>query len=159
MRQVTEESNSAVATVLFSAVVLLVGVDILADAGSGAGGFHIGTESTATLLAGLGAVLFFRRTLAERRIASAWKSQAEELLASVGNTIEAQFESWALTPAESEVGLLLLKGLSFKEVGAVRQTSERTAREQARAVYRKAGVAGRAEFSAWFIEDLLPPNP
>ncbi len=40
----------------------------------------------------------------------------------------------------------------------MRSTSERTGREQARNVYRKAGVAGRAELSAWFIEDLLAPR-
>lgn len=53
------------------------------------------------------------------------------------------------------MALLLLKGLSFKEIAAVRENSERTNREQARGVYRKAGVTGRAELSAWFLEDLL----
>lgn len=84
-----------------------------------------------------------------------WRARAEELLAGVGNTVEQQFGTWGLSPAESEVALLLLKGLSFKEVAAVRETTERTAREQARSVYKKSGVAGRAELSAWFIEDLL----
>ncbi len=73
----------------------------------------------------------------------------------MGASIDAQFVRWELTPAEAEVALLLLKGLSFKEIAAVRQTGERTAREQARAVYKKSGVVGRAELSAWFIEDLL----
>jgi DNA-binding CsgD family transcriptional regulator len=41
------------------------------------------------------------------------------------------------------------------EVAKVRGTSERTARDQARAIYRKAGVSGRAELSAFFLEDLL----
>ena len=44
----------------------------------------------------------------------------------------------------------------FKEIASVRDTSERTAREQARAVYKKAGVAGRSELAGWFIDDLLP---
>ena len=70
---------------------------------------------------------------------------------------EREFKTWSLSPAERDVGLLLLKGLSFKEIAHVRGTTERTSREQARAVYRKAGVRGRAELSAWFIEDLLPP--
>ena len=59
--------------------------------------------------------------------------------------------------AEEEVGLLLLKGLSMKEIADLRGTSERTAREQAGAVYAKAGLSGRAELSAFFLEDLLPP--
>jgi DNA-binding NarL/FixJ family response regulator len=52
---------------------------------------------------------------------------------------------------------LLLKGLSHKEIAAVRSTSERTIREQARAVYRKAGLPGRSALSAFFLEDLLLP--
>jgi DNA-binding NarL/FixJ family response regulator len=56
------------------------------------------------------------------------------------------------------VGLLLLKGLSLKEAAEARQTSERTVRQQALAVYRKAGLAGRAELAAFFLEDLLLPR-
>ena len=39
-----------------------------------------------------------------------------------------------------------------------RQTSERTVRQQALAVYRKAGLAGRAELAAFFLEDILLPR-
>ena len=45
--------------------------------------------------------------------------------------------------------MLLLKGLSLKEVAQVRSTSERTIRAQARALYGKAGVTGRAALSAF----------
>jgi DNA-binding NarL/FixJ family response regulator len=55
------------------------------------------------------------------------------------------------------VALLLLKGLSLKEVAAVRATAERTIRAQARSVYSKAGLTGRAALSAFFLEDLLAP--
>jgi DNA-binding NarL/FixJ family response regulator len=56
------------------------------------------------------------------------------------------------------VGLLLLKGLSHKEVSEVRKTSETTIRQQALAIYRKAGLRSRAELSAFFLEDLLLPK-
>ncbi|MEY3046615.1 MAG: hypothetical protein RL242_3457, partial [Pseudomonadota bacterium] len=56
-------------------------------------------------------------------------------------------------------GLLLLKGLSFKEIAELRQTSERTVRQQAGEVYRKSGLGGRNELAAFFLEDLLLPNP
>ena len=56
-----------------------------------------------------------------------------------------------------KVGLFLLKGLSHKEIAEVRQTSERTIREQARAVYRKSNLSGRPALSAFFLEDLLLP--
>jgi DNA-binding CsgD family transcriptional regulator len=157
IRQVTDQANNKVATSLFTLVALLVGVDLMADAGSGAGGLHLSAESTATLLALAGAAWFMRQIVAERSEAAAWRAQAEELLAGLGQTVEEQFTQWGLSPAEREVSLLLLKGLSFNEVAQVRNTSARTSREQARAVYKKSGVAGRAELSAWFIEDLLPP--
>ena len=80
------------------------------------------------------------------------------MLKGLASAIDAQFRHWALTEAEAEVGLLLLKGLSHKEIGQLRRTSERTVREQARALYRKAGLSGRASLSAFFLEDLLLPG-
>ena len=155
IRQVTDISQNKVALALFVAVALLVGSDLLADAGSGAGALHLGTEGVAAMVALAGAAWFGRLIVGERAEAVSWRSRAEELLAGVGNSIDEQFAAWSLSPAECEVGLLLLKGLSFKEIAQVRNTGERTAREQAGAIYKKAGVAGRAELSAWFIEDLL----
>lgn len=73
----------------------------------------------------------------------------------LGKVIQEQFQQWELTASEQEVALLLLKGLSFKEIAAVRSTLEKTVRQQASAIYRKAGVTGRHAFSAWFIEDFL----
>jgi DNA-binding CsgD family transcriptional regulator len=73
----------------------------------------------------------------------------------LGELIQTQFREWALTDSEQEVGLLLLKGLSFREIAALRQTQEKTVRAQASGIYRKAGVNGRHAFSAWFIEDFL----
>ncbi|MEZ4321616.1 MAG: helix-turn-helix transcriptional regulator [Myxococcota bacterium] len=151
----THVDQNTVASALFTLIALLVGADLLSDAGAGAGLFHLSAEGAGTLVAIAGAVWSFRRFLTEQGTAREWRARAEELLASAGTSVDAQLAKWDLTPAEAEVALLLLKGLSFKEIGAVRDTSERTARDQARSVYKKAGVAGRAEFSAWFIEDLL----
>jgi DNA-binding CsgD family transcriptional regulator len=86
-----------------------------------------------------------------------WRSEARSLLDGLGTAIDQQFTRWNLTDAEREVALLLLKGLSLKEVAAIRATSERTIRAQAQALYAKAGVTGRAALSAFFLEDLLAP--
>jgi len=72
-----------------------------------------------------------------------------------GVVIHNQFNEWSLTPSEKEVGMLLLKGLSFKEISAVRNTKEKTVRQQASILYSKANVEGRHEFSAWFLEDFI----
>ncbi len=73
----------------------------------------------------------------------------------LARVLQSQFENWQLTSTEKEVGMFLLKGLSFKEIASVRNTLEKTVRQQASSIYRKAGVSGRHEFSAWFIEDFL----
>jgi DNA-binding NarL/FixJ family response regulator len=51
----------------------------------------------------------------------------------------------------------LLKGLSHKEVAIIRDVSDATIRQQARSIYQKAGVAGRHELAAFFLEDLTLP--
>lgn len=86
-----------------------------------------------------------------------WRAEARSHLNGLGQAIEVQFSRWNLTEAEREVALLLLKGLSSKEISQVRAASERTVREQARSIYGKAGLTGRAALSAFFLEDLLAP--
>jgi DNA-binding CsgD family transcriptional regulator len=73
----------------------------------------------------------------------------------LGEIMAQQFDDWGLSKSEKEVGLLLLKGLSLKEIAIVRGTAEKTIRQQASSVYQKSGVSGRHAFSAWFIEDFL----
>jgi len=74
-----------------------------------------------------------------------------ELLAVMRN----QFAQWGLSPSESEIALLLIKGLSMKEIAEARQVKEKTIRQQATSVYAKSGYAGRHELAAHFIEDLM----
>ena len=78
-----------------------------------------------------------------------------ELLA----VMRGQFADWGLSPSESEVALLLIKGLSMKEISLARQVKEKTVRQQATSVYAKSGYAGRHELVAHFIEDLMSYNP
>ena len=86
-----------------------------------------------------------------------WRDETRTLLKGLGEEIDRQFLTWELSQAERDVGLLILKGLSLKEIAAVRVTSERTIRAQARSLYAKAGLSGRAALSAFFLEDLLAP--
>lgn len=89
--------------------------------------------------------------------AEQWRSEARELIRGLSEAIDDQFERWHLSPAEKEVGPLLLKGLSHREVAEVRAVTEATARQQARAVYKKAGLSGRHELAAFLLEDLMLP--
>lgn len=73
--------------------------------------------------------------------------------------MDRQFDEWALTPAEKETAMFLLKGYSHKETASLTNRSERTVRQHAVSVHRKPGLSGRAELPAFFFEDmLLPPG-
>lgn len=84
-----------------------------------------------------------------------WREELALHLRAVGDGIRRQFEAWRLTRAEQDVAMLLLKGLSHKEIARLRRTSEATVRQQAMALYQKAGLVGRADLSAFFLDDLL----
>ena len=77
------------------------------------------------------------------------------LLKGLGQVIDAQLEKWDLSAAEKEIALLLLKGLSHSDIAEIRKTSERTVRQQSLKIYSKAGLKGRSDLAAFFIEDML----
>ena len=83
--------------------------------------------------------------------------ELEKALASATTHIQSEFARWHLTDAEQDVGFLMLKGLRLRIVAEMRGTSERTVRQQARSIYRKAGLKGRANLSAYFLEDFFAP--
>ena len=66
-----------------------------------------------------------------------------------------RFADWGLTPAEADVALFAIKGLSTAEIASLRQTSEGTVKAQTAAIYRKAGVTGRPQLLSLFIDDLM----
>lgn len=87
-----------------------------------------------------------------------WRKRAEEALAGFSRAIDRQFDEWQLTRAEREVALLILKGEGHKQAAAKLGRSERTVRQHAVEVYRKAGLQGRAELAAFFLNDLILPG-
>lgn len=91
----------------------------------------------------------------EKKNRPAASPESNEARKRLSDVMRQQFQRWQLTGGEQEVAILMLKGLSFKEIAAVRDTHEKTVRQQASAIYRKAGVNGRHAFAAWFIEDFL----
>jgi DNA-binding NarL/FixJ family response regulator len=155
-----------------SGIALLVAVDLIEDPDSSLGDIALNLlEEAPLVIITVGVVMLHQGLLDQRRAnrqiiqqlevarieGQHWRAQARTHLRGLGAAISAQFSLWRFTPAEHEVALLLLKGLSCREISTVRTTSERTVREQARAVYSKAGLSGRAALSAYFLEDLLAP--
>ncbi len=86
-----------------------------------------------------------------------WREKAQKHIQGLSAAIQEQFDQWGLSPAESEVAMLMLKGFSHKEIARLRNSGEQTVRQQARVVYAKADVTSRHAFCAFFLEDLLLP--
>lgn len=87
-----------------------------------------------------------------------WRTKAHAHLAGLRTEMDKQLQDWGMTEAERDVGLLILKGLSHKEIATLRNTTDATVRQQAQSIYRKAGLPGKTAFSAYFLEDLLAPE-
>lgn len=157
---------------ILALVSLLVLGDIALDLRGGGSRWHIITETLVLFLCLIGLYHLSRKYLDMKREnlelqrdlkrtkedMKAFKADSEKYLHGLGEAIDKQMTKWQLTPAEKEVGLLILKGFSFKEIADIRSTSERTTRQQSLDIYRKSGLGGRAEFSAFFLEDLLLPG-
>ncbi len=86
-----------------------------------------------------------------------WRKTAEAALTGFARALDERFSAWGLTPAEREIALRLLKGHSHKQIAFETGRSERTIRQHAVAIYQKSGLGGRAELSAFFLDDLLLP--
>lgn len=71
------------------------------------------------------------------------------------DVLEERFADWGLTPAERDVALFAIKGLSTGDIASLRNTSEGTVKAQTNAIYRKAGVTGRSQLLSLFIDELL----
>lgn len=164
---------------LFAVMAVLVGIDVITDVEDGATVAHVMLELAVVAIAivAAGAIaLRLRRSaraaqvlreqaaqlteaLRQTRIEAArWRDDAAHLIAGLSAAIDAQLARWQLSPAEKEIALLLLKGLSHKEIAEIRSVSETTVRQQARSLYRKAGLSGRNDLAAFFLEDLLGPR-
>lgn len=144
-------------------------LDVLTDISLGVPAWHIFEESLIVLASACGMVFLLleirRRTKHIAHLKSALAASDDKLLniseemkvarTKYSEVIYQQFNDWQLTKSEQEVAMLLLKGLSFREISGVRDTQEKTVRQQASKIYSKANVEGRHEFSAWFLDDFL----
>jgi DNA-binding CsgD family transcriptional regulator len=79
-------------------------------------------------------------------------------MARSGDLVQILLESYELTPRESEITLLLCRGLSTKEIAAELLISAHTVRDHVKAIYEKAGVSSRGELVAGlFSTHVLEP--
>ncbi len=157
---------------ILSSVLLLVTTDIVGDSKEGVEFWHLILEGGIGLVSLLGIFYILRNSFKTKKIliennqkfsayyeeSEKWKVHSKKYLEGLSSAIDEQLSKWKLTAAEKDVVFLLLKGLSLKEIASVRNTTEKTARVQSISIYSKAGLAGRSELSAFFLEDLLLPQ-
>ena len=143
------------AIVLVSAT-LFFAYDIISDLlDDGESRFHIAVELLVFL--SITAILFIELRRVSQLSHEIKREQVKTARLS-GELLEVmrnQFSRWGLSPSESEVALLLIKGLSMREISQAREVKEKTVRQQATGIYAKSGYAGRHELAAHFIEDLM----
>ncbi|MFQ5479314.1 MAG: helix-turn-helix transcriptional regulator [Candidatus Binatia bacterium] len=167
------ERRLALAVFGLLGVILVFGTaDIVDDYHKGTPFVHLAVEGGLISAAGLGIAVmasrlhFFgrhaqemeRRLEATAKEAEHWRREARTQVRDLSVAIGHQFDRWDLSSAEREVALLLLQGKGYKEIALQRRVKDRTIRTQAQALYGKAGVGGRAELSAFFLQDLLSPG-
>ena len=155
--------------VVFSGMGLSSIIDVVSDIMESAGRVHI-TVEIAVVVFSLASFYWLwkeKKTLhvtarelqselkLTKSVASEWHAKASRFSAGLLSAIESQFQAWGLSQAEKDVSLLLIKGFGLKEIATLRGTSERTVRQQAQESYRKAGIDGRVQLAAYFLEDLL----
>ena len=90
-------------------------------------------------------VALSRRTQSQLRVAS---GAFHELL-------EDHFEQWSLSPAERDVALFTIKGMTIQEISDLRNTSEGTIKAQLNAIYRKSGTTNRTALLGVFVDALF----
>jgi len=179
----TDDRGDLASNAVFAAasVVMtgLIAIDLATDVRAGTTAFHVVVEGAMIAIGVVAAVRLAMRVRelgrearelrerareltanldASRQDAARWRRDAGDLIAGLSAAIDQQLEHWGLSPAEKAVALLLLKGLRHKEIAVIREVNETTVRQQARAIYRKAGLSGRNDLAAFFLEDLLGPS-
>ncbi|MCI5105968.1 MAG: LuxR C-terminal-related transcriptional regulator [Pseudomonadales bacterium] len=135
---------------------LFFAYDILVDLLTGIDSkLHITLEFIVFLAisAVLGAELLHINRL--NRVIDSERSKSARLAGEMIQVMHSQFNKWGLSTSEAEVALLLIKGLSMKEIAEVRQVKEKTVRTQSASIYAKSAQAERHELAAFFIEDLM----
>jgi DNA-binding CsgD family transcriptional regulator len=166
-----ENKERLITISIFIMVILLLIGDLVEDFHQGSSFEHILQESVVMILGLVGILtLTFRYFVTRSRYKRSesdlkkvredltnFKNETKGLTQGMSQKIDEQLEMWKLTKAEKDISLLILKGLSNKEVANIRSTSEKTVRQQATSIYQKSGLGGRSELSAFFLEDILFP--
>jgi DNA-binding CsgD family transcriptional regulator len=155
--------------ILFVLIAVLVAWDIFRDMVAGTTMFHVVVEILMMLAATAGAFYFWNWLRTARRMerdirrglkkanaeTTRWQEETRDLFSNLRKVIEKQFTQWEFSPTDRDIAFYLLNGLSLKEIAELRGSTDKSIKQQAYLLYRKAGLGGRAELSAFFLGGLI----
>lgn len=107
----------------------------------------------------LGLILGALALVRARRAVAEAQTRLRRAQGAFQDLLDERFVAWGLTPAERDVALFAIKGMSTAEIARLRGTSEGTIKAQSNAIYRKAGVGGRSQLLGLLIDDLTGTTP
>jgi len=116
---------------------------------------HLSIEGLAVVALFVGAAITISGLFRLVQRNEAVEEQLEAATGAFNDVLESHFFRWGLSPSERDVAILLIKGLSTAEIAELRNTRNGTVKAQNAAIYRKAGVSGRAELLGVFIDEIV----
>lgn len=150
-----------IAVQLFCVVFFLT--DLIADYRALAPGarysFHLNVEAIATMSLVAAIAVEVRYLLFLLRRNAHLEKDLKVASAAVYDVIAAHFETWKLSPSETDVATFLVKGLDISEIARVRDCAEGTVKAHLNAIYRKSGARNRGELLSLLIDSLLAGKP
>ena len=133
--------------------------DIIADyrevGTSGTNRFYLSIEALATLSI-CAAIIFEIKYILELLQRKAHLERSVSVAsAAMNDVILAHFQSWDLTPSETDVVNFLAKGLGIAEIAQMRGSAEGTIKSHLNSIYRKSGAHNRGEVLSLIIDSLM----
>ena len=131
-------------------------IDVIEDLSEHDGGrLHLSLEMLATLSLCGGIILLMIELRQMLRRMNSMDRGSRAARGEMAELIRSSFRQWQLTPSESEVAMLVLKGFDNEAIAGLRHVSTGTVRAQTARIYHKAGVENRAQLISLFMEELL----
>ena len=96
-----------------------------------------------------------RQLLLQRAAIGRMKERLAGVRSEFAGLVDQRFHEWGLSPAETEIALLTVKGVRISEIAEMRDCCEGTVKSHLTSIFKKSGVSSRPELLAHFVDDFL----
>lgn len=116
---------------------------------------HLITEAVATGLLFFAFFLSSKHIFMHRAALRRAKERLDGVRHDFSGLVARRFHEWELSPAETEIAMLTVKGLRIADIARMRECSEGTVKSHLTSIFRKSGTRSRPELLAHFVDDFL----